>query len=63
MELRNKIIRAAKSFLYGLEVGSPVSNLEEVRDEIKALFDILHEKEKEEDQLFFLNVDSGLQNQ
>jgi hypothetical protein len=47
-ELRTIIIQEMRKFAWGLELGSTLSDLKEIRTYIKSLEDILSIKEKEE---------------
>jgi hypothetical protein len=47
-ELRTLVIQEMRKFAWALELGSTVSDLEEIRMHIKSLVDVLSIKEKEE---------------
>jgi len=47
-ELRTIIIHEMRKFAWALELGSTLSDLEEIRTHIRSLVDILSNKEKEE---------------
>lgn len=47
-ELRTMIIQEMRKFAFALELGSTLSDLEEIRMHIKVLVDLLSSKEKEE---------------
>lgn len=48
VELRSKILDETRKFILVLQFGSTLSELEEIRDRIKLLNDLLAIKEKEE---------------
>ena len=47
-ELRNIVIQEMRKFAWALELGSTLSDLEEIRMHIKSLVDVLSIKENEE---------------
>ena len=47
-ELRAIVIREMRKFTWALELGSTINNLEEIRNHIRSLGDMLIIKEKEE---------------
>jgi hypothetical protein len=53
--LRTIIIRETRKFVLALQYGSTLSDLQEIRDHIKKLEELLSAKEKEETQM--LNMD------
>jgi hypothetical protein len=58
-QLRTIIIHEMRKFALALEYGSTISDLQEIREHIKLLGDILTAKEKEESQ--YGNVAKSLQ--
>jgi hypothetical protein len=58
-QLRTIIIHEMRKFALALEYGSTISDLQEIREHIKLLGDLLSAKEKEESP--FGNVEKSLQ--
>jgi ABC-type hemin transport system substrate-binding protein len=58
-QLRTIIIHEMRKFALALEYGSTISDLQEIRDHIKMLADILTVKEREES--LYGNVEKALQ--
>ena len=62
-ELRSRIVDETQKFILALQFSSPLSDLEQIREQIRLLTDALTVKEKDENKIVEKNPQSTSSNQ